>query len=149
MKLSIDMSRLTKGLNELIPKVEEAVTNSLMQTGYRILDEAEPLAPIDEATLIGSGYVQVGKEYVQNPKKIKTGDTPPKPMNSDIKKTELRVGYTVSYAEQLHENPFKPGIKSEKKGLTEPAYKWLINAANRLNIKNLFNGYLKDELKRL
>lgn len=141
MRITVDAGKLTKGLDDYFDSVKRATTNSLVKTGYTILDAAEPKAPIDEGTLIGSGYVQVGAKTFQN------DSTTPKPQTT-AKDTQLNVGYTVEYAAKLHENPFNPGAKSKQKGLVEPGYKWLINAARKLDIVNIFKEFLNDELKR-
>lgn len=141
MRIKLNAGKFEQRLNDYLPQFQQKVKNALVQTGFLVLDEAEKKAPIDEGTLIGSGFVQVGKSTVFQ----KEGT---KPSSSGIKDTELRVGYTVDYAAKLHENPFNPGAKSIEKGLTHPGYKWLRNAAKSFDIKKKFKEYLNDELKR-
>jgi len=149
ISIKINVSETLKGLKQVIPNLAKAEINALAQLGYNILEQAEPEAPINEGTLIGSGYIQVGKrKVIQNPKKVKTGFTPPYPHNPDIKPLEVRVGYTVEYAGQLHDNPFNPGAKSYRKGLEWPGYGWLDRAANKSDRRKEYEELLKDELNR-
>jgi hypothetical protein len=137
----VNYGNITKGLDDYLATVKKATRNALMQTGFNVLEQAEPLAPIDEGTLIGSGYAQVGSKSFK-----KESDTPP--IVTTAKDTELNVGYTVEYAGRLHENPFTPGVKSVNKGLTEPGYKWLTKTIKAINITEMFKGLLDNELKR-
>lgn len=145
MKITV---KFAKTKNDFDEKFKKSTTNALMKTGYRILKEAHYLAPIDHGALVGSGYAQVGKNIVFNPnKEAASDDKPPIPDNSDIKDLELRVGYSVPYAAQLHENKFNPGAKSIQKGLTYPGYKWLSKATKKINTKELFKEFLQDEFE--
>jgi hypothetical protein len=139
--------KFAKTKNDFDEKFKKSTTNALMKTGYRILKEAHYLAPIDHGALVGSGYVQVGKDLKFNPNKEEAdNDNPPNP-NNDNKDLEMRVGYSVPYAAQLHENKFNPGAKSIQKGLTYPGYKWLSKATKKINTKELFKEFLQDEFE--
>lgn len=140
--------KFAKTKNDFEEKFKKSTTNALMKTGYRILKEAHYLAPIDDGALVGSGYAQVGKNIVFNPnKEAASDDKPPIPDNSDIKDLELRVGYSVPYAAQLHENKFNPREKSINKGLKYPGYKWLWNKAKKMKLKQLYTEFLQDEFE--
>ncbi len=144
MKITV---KFAKTKNDFDEKFKKSTTNALMKTGYRILKEAHYLAPIDHGALVGSGYVQVGKDLKFNPNKEEANnDTPPNP-NNDNNDLEMRVGYSVPYAAQLHENKFNPGAKSIQKGLTYPGYKWLSKATKKINTKELFKEFLQDEFE--
>ena len=138
VKVKIDTSKFER-------KLKTGIKNALYKTGYDVLEQAHYLAPIEHGALVGSGYVQVGKNIHFNPiGEADDGNPPPNPNNKN-KELELRVGYSVPYAAQLHDNPFNPGKKSEKKGLSYPGYKWLSNTIKKMDLKKIFREYLEDE----
>lgn len=138
--------KFKKSKNDYSKQFKKAATNALAKTGYEILEQAHYMAPIDHGSLVGSGYVQVGNNLKFNPIGVAaSSDSPPNPSNNN-KDLELRVGYSVPYAAQLHENKFNPGAKSIQKGLSFPGYKWLSKALKKMKPKELFKEYLHDEL---
>lgn len=115
---------------------EEAIRESLEKVGYRIVKDAitlAPKAPILDGFLTGAFTVAVTKRDViypsfggkPYPKAGDTGENSKQPLDADqigevdlsgMKKFELRVGNSMKYAARWHENPFKPGIWSERRG---------------------------------
>lgn len=136
LELKINDQFFKKSLLSYADANEKVIKEAMEKVGYRIVKDAitlPPKAPIFDGFLTGAFTVAVtdrdiikpqigGKPY---PTAGATGENSDEPLKAEdiadpdvsaMEKYELRVGNSMVYARRLHENPFKPGVWSERRG---------------------------------
>jgi hypothetical protein len=152
MSFSVNMGQYVNSLGKLNDKLDKAIKNALYQSASEILVLSEPYVPIDEGHLVGSNFIAVSGDEPSSlplPESKETGKDKLQPPIEGMEKYEVRCGYTMAYANKLHEDDtLKPGAKSRNKGLSQPMTKYLERVINPRKINEGFAKRIDKELNK-
>lgn len=164
LDVKVNMDSFKNSINAYAEAYPEVVKDSLEMVGQRIIVDAvtiAPKAPIFDGFLTGAFTSTVtGRDPVKSDNYPTGGET-----GSESKQTldpnqiaeidtsamqpfELRVGNSMKYAAELHENPFTPGKWSQRRG--QVGYKFLSSKLLTYGekYKELLAGFIRKRLDK-
>ena len=162
LQVKLNMKQFNKSIKAYEKALPESIKPALEKTGLRIIKDVvtlPPKAPILDGFLTAAFTVSVTDRSTISPLPLpkggETGQQSKKTLDQDLiapvdiagmQKYEMRVGNSMKYAARLHDNPFQPGIWSERRGGV--GYKFLSSKLFAYGVKyrDILASFIKQEL---